>query len=354
MDKTAVVFSPIFYRHNPGKGHPESARRLNVIVNEVEKMKREFNANLQFVLPERASVASVELVHAIEYIRLVEAVCRAGGGLMDLQDTVVSPDSFEVALYAVGGTLKAVNLVMRREFENAFALVRPPGHHADRFRALGFCIFNNIAIAARYLIEEFGLKKVLILDVDAHHGNGTQGTFYETDKVLYMSLHEDPADFPGTGFIHEVGRGKGLGYKVNVPFPYGTGDRTYLDAIHEIVTPIVRQYMPEFILVSAGFDSHYSDPVGKLSLSALCIQQVYETIVNLASETCKGRLLCVLEGGYSLDFVAELAASAIATMSETSWNVDDKTQPIKKSIESHAQKVIREVKRVQRSFWKID
>jgi acetoin utilization deacetylase AcuC-like enzyme len=351
VSKTAVVFSPIFYKHNPGKGHPDSATRLMAIVQEIQKMKTQSNASLQFVQPEKASIEDLEMVHAIEYIRLVKAVCAAGGGLLDLQDTSTSPDSFEVARYAVGGTLKAANLVIKHKFENAFALVRPPGHHAAKFRALGFCIFNNVAIAAQYLIEKLESRRVLILDVDAHHGNGTQEKFYETDKVLYMSLHQDPTDFPGTGFIEEIGKAEGLGYNVNIPLPYGTSDQTYLRAVREIVNPIARQYKPEFMLVSAGFDTHYSDPVGDLSLSASCIREVYEAIVSLASEVCQKRLVCVLEGGYNLKFIGKLAAVAIAKMSKTRMVVNDRVRPAKKSIETRGERVIKEVKKVQRAFW---
>ena len=212
MSKTAVVFSPIYYRHNAGKYHPESAQRLRAIAAGLEKSKLSKNGNWQFVHPEKAPIEHVQLIHIMEYIKLVEAVCKSGGGQLDLGDTITSRESFEVALYAVGGTLKAVSLVMENAFENAFALVRPPGHHAGKFRTCGFCVFNNVAIAAEYLVEKFGLERVAILDIDAHHGNGTQEAFYETSKVLYISLHEDPRSFPGTGFVNEIGRGEGLGY----------------------------------------------------------------------------------------------------------------------------------------------
>lgn len=354
MGKTAVVFSPIFTKHNPGRGHPESARRVTAVATEIQNKKEKFGSKLQLVEPEKASIEDVELVHAVEYVRLVDAVCRAGGGPLDSQDTVASPDSFDVALYAVGGTLKAVNLVIEGNVENAFALVRPPGHHAERFRALGFCIFNNVAIAAQYLIEKSKLSRVLILDVDAHHGNGTQRKFYETDKVLYVSLHEDPTDFPGTGFMDEVGRGEGAGYNVNIPFPYGTGDRVYLRAVREIVTPIVCQYRPEFMLVSAGFDSHYLDPVGNLSLSARCINQIYETITGLASRICEGKLVSVLEGGYNPKTIGQLAVTAIARMSRTSLSIEDQIPPIKENVTSREEKIIKETKRIQRAFWNID
>ena len=354
MNKTAVIFSPKYYQHNTGKNHPESAKRLGAIVNELKRGKLSKSKNWQFVTPEKARIEDVELVHDIEYIKFVETFCKSGGGLIDLEDTVVSPESFEVALYAVGGTLKAVNLVMEKKFENAFALVRPPGHHAEKFRAFGFCIFNNIAIAARYLLKKFNLRRILILDIDAHHGNGTQETFYETNKVLYISLHQDPRIFPGTGFIDEIGEGEGLGYNVNIPFPFRTGDQIYLKAMKEIVMPIIRQYKPQFILVSAGLDGHYTDSVASLSLSALCYQEIYEIIVNLASEVCEGRLVSVLEGGYSLKFVGKIAAAAIAKMTRAFYIVDDKVPVTSKRNRRRGETVIKDVKEVQRVFWSID
>jgi acetoin utilization deacetylase AcuC-like enzyme len=354
MNSTAVVFSPVYYRHNTGKRHPETANRLRAIVNELKRNERSGNADWHFVRPEKASIEDVELVHGIEYIKLVEAVCKSGGGLLDLEDTVTSPESFEVALHAVGGALKAVDLVMEREFDNAFALVRPPGHHASKFRAYGFCVFNNVAIAAEHLFRKFKLKRVAILDIDTHHGNGTQETFYDTDKVLYVSLHEDPNSFPGTGFADEIGEGEGLGYTINVSLPFKTTDRIYLKAMKEIALPIVRQYRPDFILVSAGFDSHYTDPVGNLSTSALCTRQVYEMIVRSATDICKGRLVSVLEGGYCLNFVGKLATTALAMMSGTPYTVIDKAPKTIRSIELQGANAIEEVKKIQRAFWKID
>lgn len=354
MNRTAVVFSPVYYRHNPGRGHPESAKRLRTIVKELKKSRLRGVENWRFVKPEKARLEDVELVHGMEYIELVENVCRSGGGLLDVEgDTVASPESFEVALYAVGGTLKAVNLVMKEKFQNAFALVRPPGHHAGKYRACGFCIFNNVAIAAEHLLKKFRLKRVLILDIDAHHGNGTQENFYETSKVLYISLHQDPRDFPGTGFTDEIGEGEGLGYNVNIPLPFRTNDQIYLKAINEVVKPIIRQYKPQFMLVSAGLDGHYMDPVASLSLSALCYQEVYETIVNLASEICEGKLVLVLEGGYSLNFVGKIAAVAVAKMSGAFYSVADKVPATKERTREQGEKVIKEVKRVQKAFWNI-
>jgi len=352
MSRTAVVISPVFKRHDPGTRHPESPRRMTVIAKEFESMRERFSDRLGFIAPEKARLEDVELVHAPEYVNLVRAVCRAGGGFLDSQDTVASPETFEVALYAVGGTMKAVNLVMERKFENAFAIVRPPGHHAEKFRALGFCVFNNVAIAAQYLTEKLGLRRVLVLDVDAHHGNGTQQRFYDTSRVLYISLHEDPTEFPGTGFTREIGSGEGLGYNVNVSFPYGTGDHAYIRAIKEIVTPIASQYEPEFILVSAGFDGHHADPVGNLSLSSSCIAQVYETAADLALRTCKKRLVCVLEGGYNLNTIGCLAASALAKMMGIPLiTPKDRVSTTNGSFESESEKSVEKAKRALRRFW---
>ncbi len=353
MRKTAVIFSPIFYQHNPGRDHPESAQRLRSIVNELES-KLSVNKRWELVRPRRASIEDLELVHGIEYIKLVEAVCRSGGGLLDLQDTAVSRESFEVALHAVGGALGAVDLVMERRVENAFALVRPPGHHAGKFRACGFCIFNNVAIAAEHLRRRFNLKKVLILDIDSHHGNGTQEKFYETNEVLCISAHEDPSSFPGTGFVDEIGKGEGAGYTVNVPLPLKTGDMIYLRVMKEIVAPIMLQFRPEFILVSAGFDAHYMDPVGNLSLSASAYKQIYDMILHTASETCQGKIVSVLEGGYNVSYVGKLCSMTIARMAGMPYSVKDKVLPVKKSLESQGAKIIEEVKTVQREFWDLD
>jgi len=354
MGKTAVVFSEKYYQHTPGRDHPESAQRLRAIVSELKRGRLSISRNWQFVEPVKARVEDVELIHDREYVKLVEAVCKSGGGPLSSGDTVACPESFEVALYAVGGVLKAVNLVMQKRFENAFALVRPPGHHAEKFRACGFCIFNNVAIAAEYLLKKFRLERILILDIDVHHGNGTQEAFYKTNKVLYISLHQDPRDFPGTGFIDEIGEGEGLGYKVNIPLPFRTGDQIYLRALKEIVTPVVYQYKPQFMLISAGLDGHYTDPVANLSLSALCYQEVYETMLRLASEMCEGRIVSALEGGYSLKFIGKIAAAAIAKMSRTFYILNDKAPTTGKRVRVHGGKVIREVKNVQKAFWSLD
>lgn len=353
MNKTTVVFSPKYYRHNTGRGHPESAKRLKTIISELKKGELSKSEEWQFVEPEKACIEDVEQVHDIEYIKFIETFCRSGGGLLDSEDTVASLESFEIALYAVGGTLEAVNLVMERKFRNAFALVRPPGHHAEKFRALGFCIFNNVAIAAKHLLKNCNLKRIVILDIDAHHGNGTQETFYETDEVLYISLHQDPRFFPGTGFIDEIGDDKGLGYSINIPLPLQTSDQIYLKAMQEIVTPIVSQYKPQFVLVSAGLDGHYTDLVANLSLSLFAYKEIFKKIVGFASKFCGDRLVSVLEGGYSLKFLGKIAATAISEMCGATYSADDRIMLTNKRIAKQGEKILEKVKEVHRAFWNI-
>ncbi|MGD8545325.1 MAG: histone deacetylase [Candidatus Bathyarchaeota archaeon] len=352
MKRTSVIFSPVFYKHKPGKGHPESAERLRSIIRELRNLEEQGIGDWQFVKPKKARLEDVELVHGLEYIEFIDEICKIGGGVLDFdENTVASAESFQVALNAAGGTIKAANLIMKGEFQNSFALVRPPGHHAGEYSAGGFCIFNNIAITARYLLNNFSLRRILILDIDAHHGNGTQEIFYSTDEVLYISLHEDPKGFPGTGFVYEIGKERGLGYNVNIPLPFGTGDPIYLKAFNEIVKPIVQQYKPQFILVSAGLDGHYTDPVANLSLSTLCYQDVCKEIANLASRICRGRLLFVLEGGYSLDFLGVIASAIIAVLGQTPYVVNDRPPAILKNVIKQGKKVINQVKQVQKKFW---
>ena len=351
MTKTAVVFTPKYLDHKTGIGHPESPARLRVIMRKLNKSGLLETGKCFLVEPEPASVEDVKLVHESDYVKLVQRVCASGGGLLDLGDTVVSPESFEVALFAVGGAVKAVDLVMAGEFRNAFALVRPPGHHAGPYYAMGFCIFNNTTIAATHLLRHFNLERVLILDVDAHHGNGTQEIFYDSDKVLYISLHQDPMEFPRTGFIDEVGEGKGLGYTVNVPLPFRINDQIYFKAFNQIVVPIIQQYKPQFILVSTGFDNHYRDPVASLSLSALSYVETFGKVLELASKFCAGKLAAILEGGYSLRFLGRMAVSAIARMAEVPYTIKDKRPVASSKIRKRAERIIEEVKRVQSSFW---
>lgn len=350
---TALFYSPKFLEHDSGPNHPETARRLKVIVDELSRSSLLKTEKCAYVEPKQAHLEDLRLVHERDYIRLVEKTCASGGGILDLGDTVVSSKSYEAATVAVGAVIDAVDLVLDGRAKNAFALVRPPGHHAGAYYALGFCLFNNVAVAASYLLRRRNLERVLILDVDAHHGNGTQEIFYNTDKVLYISLHEDPKGFPGTGFVDEIGEGDGIGYTVNVPFPFRTGDAVYERAFDEVVAPISSQFKPKFILVSAGFDGHYTDPVGALSLSMKGYEEIFSRIVNLAGQLCDGRLVATLEGGYSLNFLGKMATAAIAKMANASYRIIEKNPAADPKVERKAEQVISSVKKIQSTFWKL-
>jgi acetoin utilization deacetylase AcuC-like enzyme len=353
MPKTAVIYTPKYLNHNPGPHHPESPKRLKAIIKELNRSGLFETGKCSLIEPKRASIDDLRLVHETDYIQLVERCCASGGGLLDLGDTTVSPKSFETALFAVGGALKAANLVMTGKFKNAFALVRPPGHHAGPYYAMGFCLFNNVAIAATHLLKDRGIDRILILDIDAHHGNATQEIFYNTDDVLYISLHQDPTGFPGTGFPDEMGKGRGLGYTVNVPFPFGIDDKVYLKAVREVAVPIIQQYKPHFILLSVGFDGHYTDPVAELSLSASCYLKTFSHVLDLASKFCRGKLVAILEGGYSLKYIGKLATTIIAKMAVVPYTYTFQDRPPMASgkVKEQAEEVIREVKSIQSSFW---
>jgi len=354
LRKTALVYAPGCLEHKTGRGHPESAERLRVILRELKRSGLLESGKCSLVEPEPASREDLELVHDPEYIRLLKRYCAAGGGLLDLGDTLAGPGSFGAALLAVGGAVRAVDLVMEGRAGNAFALVRPPGHHAGANYTLGFCLLNNVAVAAAHLIHRFGLDRVLILDVDAHHGNGTQEAFYGTSRVLYVSLHGDSAGFPGTGFIDEVGEGDGAGHTVNVPLPPHADDGIYLEALDRVVVPVARQYRPRFILLSAGFDGHHTDrAVADLSLSAHAYPEVFGRALDLASSLSEGRLATVLEGGYSLRFLGRMVTAAIAKMAGVTYRLWDRRPTASSKTRRRAERIIEEVIHVQSSYWKL-
>ncbi|MCW4015323.1 MAG: histone deacetylase [Candidatus Bathyarchaeota archaeon] len=354
MTKTAIVYSPKYLHHKTGPQHPEVPSRLRVIMRELNKSGILENENCSLVEPESATNTDLELIHDISYIQQIKQVCDCGGGLLDREDTVVSPKSYEVARLAAGGAVKAVDLVMTKHYTNGFAFVRPPGHHAGPDYPMGFCVFNNVAVAAAHLLEKFSLDRILILDIDAHHGNGTQEIFYKSNKVLYISLHEDPSEFPLTGFANEVGKNKGEGYTVNVPFPYGTNDKIYLKAFNEIVTPIINQYKPQFILLSTGFDNHYTDPIGNMNLSTRSYTTIFDTTLKAATKFCQGKLVAVLEGGYNLRFLGKMASTVTAKMANIPYTIKDKPHCTNLKSQKKGENAINQVKKIQSQFWNIN
>jgi len=304
--KVGLVYDPIYLEHDTGN-HVEVAARVKEVMwllgNSGVKQR------LVEIHPTLATPEELSLVHTIEHISQIEKVAQSGGGWLDA-DTVMSSASYKVALYAAGGVLNAVDTVMERKVDSAFALVRPPGHHATRTSAMGFCLFNNIAIAARQSLREYHLDRVLIVDFDVHHGNGTQDAFYDDPAVLYFSTHQYPF-YPGTGRIDEVGVGKGIGTTVNVPLPAWCGDEEYSQVFQQILVPVAHRFQPELILVSAGYDAHWLDPIGSMQLSVSGFAQMVQILKRLALELCQGRLILALEGGYH---IPALARSIKATL----------------------------------------
>jgi acetoin utilization deacetylase AcuC-like enzyme len=296
MDRTGYVYDPVYLRHDTGE-HVEVAGRLEAIISRLEESG--LAEHLVPVTPRLATLEELELVHDGKYIRHIREVAERGGGWLDV-DTVISVGSYEAALYAAGGLIEAVSAVMKREVSNAFALVRPPGHHALHDRAMGFCIFNNVAIAAKAAMNTFKLDKIAIIDFDVHHGNGTQDSFYREPRVLYTSTHQYPY-YPGTGGINETGEGLGRGYTINIPLPAGCGDAEYRQVYKQIIIPAVRRFAPQLILVSAGYDTHRNDPLAMIELSPDGFTWVVAAIKDLADELCGGKLVLTLEGGYNLE-----------------------------------------------------
>jgi acetoin utilization deacetylase AcuC-like enzyme len=353
MMHTAIMYSPVYLEHDTGPDHPETPTRLKAIMEELNKSGLLKTKKCAIVTPKPATMKDLELVHDSDYIELVNKTCKSGGGLLDLGDTVVSTKSCKAAVLAVGAVIDAVNMVATDKAQNAFALVRPPGHHAGPYYALGFCLFNNVAVAAAHILCRLDYKRVLILDIDAHHGNGTQEIFYDTDKVLYISLHQDPRGFPGTGFADEIGEDQGIGYNVNIPFPFRVDDEIYQEAFNQIAVPIIQQYKPQFILVSAGFDGHYTDPVAQLALSMQSYSKVFSKILNLTSQLCEGKVVVTLEGGYSLSFLGKMVTSTIANMAGVAYPTRDKGPVADLKTRKKTEQVINNVKRIQAPFWRL-
>lgn len=306
MRKTGFLYDERFLLHRTGPEHPESPERLLAIYRGVEEAG--LLPQLRLIKASRAKQEWIEAVHSIKLIMRFEEACLLGLDILDHPDNRISRESYETALLAVGGIINTVELVMKGEIDNAFCAVRPPGHHAEVNKAMGFCFFNNIAIAARYLQNNWGVQRIGIVDFDVHHGNGTQSIFEDDPSVFFFSIHEHPSfAYPGTGREFEKGSGQGYGFTMNSPVLPEQGDAEYKYLMQRHLFPAFKEFKPEVILVSAGFDAHIDDDMSDIKLSTEGFSWIMEHIVEMAGAYSKGRVISVLEGGYALNRLPELA-----------------------------------------------
>jgi len=312
---TGLLYDDVFLRHLAGdtSGHPERPERLTAIRAGLERAG--LLSELTRIPVRRVTDEELALAHDRSYIDLTRRELSNVSGLKELStgDTMVSRDSLDTARAAAGGVLNAVDAVVAGRLRNAFCAVRPPGHHATQNRGMGFCIYNNVAVAARYLQRVHGVARVLIVDWDYHHGNGTQDIFYKDDSVFYFSTHHYGA-YPGSGSASETGRGRGVGTTLNVPLSPGAGDADILRAFEDRLVPAARSFRPDFVLVSAGFDGMRRDVLGRFDVTPQGFAAITRVVVGLASQLCQGRIVSVLEGGYRLDGLADSVTAHVTAI----------------------------------------
>ena len=290
--KTGLITSDTYQNHNTGDGHPEKIDRVTVVIDNFKKLD---NKDLVWKKPSKFDRSLLEITHNSDYINFVEkSFPEKGLSFLD-GDTIVSPGSKDATSDAVGSIITAIDGVQNKDFKNAFCAVRPPGHHAEKNKAMGFCIYNNVAVGANYLINKYKLKKIAIIDFDVHHGNGTQDIFYDNEKVLYISTHQYPY-YPGSGTNDEKGKHNNI---LNIPLPAGTTSEEYLNA-YEFVLKKINEFKPEFILLSAGFDAHKDDPLAQLQLESKDFYSITKRTLELSKQYCDGKVVSILEGGYDL------------------------------------------------------
>ena len=306
--KTGLITSDTSQNHDTGPGHPEQIARVSVIVENFKKLN---NKNLIWKKPSKVSDDILLTTHEKNYISLVKSSFPKKGFSSLDSDTIISPGSKEATFDAVGSIITAIDGVEKKEFKNAFCAVRPPGHHAEKNKAMGFCIYNNVAIGANYLLNYYKYKKVAIIDFDVHHGNGTQNIFYDNEKVLYISTHQYPY-YPGSGSNNEKGKHNNI---FNIPLPAGTDSTQYMDA-YEHVLKKLKSFKPEFILFSAGFDAHKDDPLAQLQLTSKDFYEITKRTLDFAKNYCNGKVVSILEGGYDLSALAESTEQHVKALLE--------------------------------------
>ncbi|HPD57867.1 MAG TPA: histone deacetylase [Smithellaceae bacterium] len=346
--KTGVVQDPRYLQHSAGSYHPESPERLAAVYAMLSRP--DMAAKFTTIAAREATHKEIQMVHAPSYVEYIASTAGQDSVYLD-PDTATSPESYVIAKLAVGGLLNAIDSVMDRKVDNAFALVRPPGHHAEYDRAAGFCIFNNVAVGALHAIDKHNLKKILIVDWDLHHGNGTQHSFEDDPRILYFSTHQYPY-YPGTGSLQEIGRGKGAGYTINVPLSTGMGDADFVKIFRKILQPAAMQYKPDFVLLSAGFDTYFQDPLGGMRVTPKGFAAMTRILLDIADRCCAGRFVAVLEGGYH---VAGLTNSVKAVLEEMRGDTYCKEEELAAlEAQAGADNIIKQVTAKISPYWTIE
>ena len=312
MNKTGYISDPFYLKHK-NEPHPENPGRLNAIQKNIESSK--YYNNLTLIQPRKATVEDIAKVHGTGYIRSVEDSCRNGVRNLDA-DTVISSDSYQAALLSAGAGLEALDKILEGTVGNAFCAVRPPGHHAEQNKAMGFCLFNNVGVIARYAQDVKNIQKIFIFDWDVHHGNGTQHSFYKDSSIYYSSIHQYPF-YPGTGGVDETGTGDGLGSNLNLPMRAYSCDTEYINAIEHKLIPVIQKFNPDLIIISAGFDAHENDPLAQINLSTDCYGKMTQKLMEIANDVCNGRILSMLEGGYDYSALADSVQLHVETLSSS-------------------------------------
>ena len=306
--KTGLITSDTYQNHNTGDGHPEQIARVSVILENFKKIN---NKNLIWKKPSKVKNEILKITHSPDYINFVQNSFPKKELVFLDGDTIISPGSKEATMDAVGSIIAAIDGVQKKEFKNAFCATRPPGHHAKKNKAMGFCIYNNVAVGANYLLDQYNYKKVAIIDFDVHHGNGTQDIFYDNEKVLYISTHQYPF-YPGSGTASEKGKFNNI---FNIPLPAGTTSEEYLNA-YESVLKKIKEFKPEFILISAGFDAHKDDPLAQFQLTSRDFYDLTKRTLKLSKLYCGGKVVSILEGGYDLNALKESTEMHVSALLE--------------------------------------
>ncbi|TFF90940.1 MAG: histone deacetylase [Promethearchaeota archaeon] len=350
MANVGIIYDDIYLKHDTGN-HPECADRLIRTMDLIKEKNLLSKDTIKLIKPRPATIAEIQKVHRKDYIERIDTFCKNGGGYLDA-DTPCSKDSYEAALYAAGGTLSAAEKIKAGEIDNAICLIRPPGHHAGRYTARGFCLFNNIVILSEYLLKYY--EKIMILDIDAHHGNGTQDMTFDRNDILYFGMQQDGRTlYPGSGYPEEKGLGKGKGFTVNAPLAPGSGDKSFEMVVDKCFIPIAKQYKPDYFLMSVGFDSHYSDPLTDLRLTTQGYRNIIKKVKQLANEICDGRLIILLEGGYNLDAISRSIVNIIYELADMPEKLDDDGKHEPDKIINYTSELIKRIKSELQSYWEL-